>query len=89
MPETVGSARVPPAVRTLRCLEDSVISSSAAERRAGGAVGDTSVPPRVEYRLTELGESLLPVLAVVTAWAERHISDIDAARAGYDSITSR
>ncbi|MFG2044547.1 winged helix-turn-helix transcriptional regulator [Dactylosporangium sp. NPDC048998] len=48
-----------------------------------------SVPPRVEYRLTPLGESLLPVMAVVTEWAERHIGDIDAARTAYDSITSR
>ncbi|MEV5693925.1 winged helix-turn-helix transcriptional regulator [Micromonospora globbae] len=48
-----------------------------------------SVPPRVEYRLTPLGASLLPVLAVVTEWSERHIGDIDAARAAYDAGTPR
>ncbi|MEV6925667.1 helix-turn-helix domain-containing protein [Dactylosporangium sp. NPDC051485] len=48
-----------------------------------------SVPPRVEYRLTPLGESLLPAMAAVTAWAERHIGDIDAARTAYDSTASR
>jgi DNA-binding HxlR family transcriptional regulator len=48
-----------------------------------------SVPPRVEYRLTPLGQSLLPVMAVVTEWAERHMGDIDAARAAYDSVTPR
>lgn len=47
-----------------------------------------SMPPRVEYRLTPLGESLLPVIAVVTQWAERHIDDIDTARVTYDSATS-
>jgi DNA-binding HxlR family transcriptional regulator len=47
-----------------------------------------SLPPRVEYRLTPLGVSLLPVMAVVTEWAERHIGDIDTTRAIYDSITS-
>ncbi|GAA5179585.1 helix-turn-helix domain-containing protein [Rugosimonospora acidiphila] len=47
-----------------------------------------SIPPRVEYRLTPLGETLLPVMAMVTEWAERHIGDIDTARATYDSVTS-
>jgi DNA-binding HxlR family transcriptional regulator len=28
------------------------------------------VPPRVEYRLTELGESFQPVMEVMSAWGE-------------------
>jgi DNA-binding HxlR family transcriptional regulator len=43
-----------------------------------------TVPPKVEYRLTALGESLLPVMAAVTAWAERHLGDIEVARTAYD-----
>lgn len=30
------------------------------------------VPPRVEYRLTELGSSLIPTLNGLHEWAERH-----------------
>ncbi len=30
------------------------------------------VPPRVEYRLTELGSSLMPALIVLHEWAEQH-----------------
>lgn len=30
------------------------------------------VPPRVEYRLTELGSSLIPALDGLHEWAERH-----------------
>ena len=30
------------------------------------------VPPRVEYRLTDLGATLLPALAPLDAWAHRH-----------------
>ncbi|RCV49314.1 winged helix-turn-helix transcriptional regulator [Marinitenerispora sediminis] len=41
------------------------------------------VPARVDYALTPLGESLLPVLAAVSAWADRHMADIDAARAAH------
>jgi DNA-binding HxlR family transcriptional regulator len=34
------------------------------------------VPPRVEYRLTELGSSLIPTLAGLHEWAERHGASI-------------
>jgi len=44
-----------------------------------------SVPVRVDYELTELGVSLLPVLRVVKEWAERHMADVGAARADYDA----
>src|SRR5258705_4392695 len=30
------------------------------------------VPPRVEYRLTELGGTLMPALEAFSAWAERY-----------------
>ena len=31
------------------------------------------VPPRVEYTLTELGESFVPVLKTMMAWSEGHL----------------
>jgi DNA-binding HxlR family transcriptional regulator len=30
------------------------------------------VPPRVEYRLSEIGESLRPVIDILKAWGENH-----------------
>ncbi len=30
------------------------------------------VPPRVEYRLTAYGQTLVPFLAAVSAWGEQH-----------------
>ena len=30
------------------------------------------VPPRVEYRLSETGESLRPVIDILKAWGESH-----------------
>jgi DNA-binding HxlR family transcriptional regulator len=35
------------------------------------------VPPRVEYRLTELGASLLPALLGLHEWAQRHGATVD------------
>lgn len=45
------------------------------------------MPPRVEYELTPLGQSLTePVIALGT-WARDHIKQIDAARAAFDGAT--
>lgn len=42
------------------------------------------VPPRVDYALTPLGETLLETVCSLMTWAETHRPDIDAARARYD-----
>jgi DNA-binding HxlR family transcriptional regulator len=34
------------------------------------------VPPHVEYALTELGESLRPVLAALCTWSEQHALEL-------------
>jgi DNA-binding HxlR family transcriptional regulator len=43
------------------------------------------IPPRVEYTLTQLGESLLDVVRELIDWSADHTSDILAARQRYDS----
>lgn len=42
-------------------------------------------PPSVEYRLTDLGVSLLEPLAALLAWADRHLPQVQAARARFDA----
>ena len=42
------------------------------------------VPPRVDYALTPLGETLLATICDLVRWAEAHTADVDAARARYD-----
>ncbi|OKI28847.1 helix-turn-helix domain-containing protein [Streptomyces sp. CB03911] len=44
-----------------------------------------AVPVRVDYELTPLGRSLLPVLDAVTRWAEQNIGQVDRAREAYDA----
>ena len=52
---------------TLRTLEaDGLISRKVY----------AEVPPRVEYRLTELGESLMPRVQMLVDWALEHMGEI-------------
>jgi DNA-binding HxlR family transcriptional regulator len=43
-----------------------------------------TVPPRVEYTLTDIARELQESLCALTAWAERHRTAIAAARTAYD-----
>jgi DNA-binding HxlR family transcriptional regulator len=57
--------------QTLRSLErDGLVSRKAF----------ATVPVTVEYSLTPLGETLVPVLAAVRDWAEEHIGEVLSAR---------
>src|SRR6202161_195111 len=42
------------------------------------------VPPKVEYRLTELGLSLGAAFCGVWMWAEKHLEQVERARAAFD-----
>jgi DNA-binding HxlR family transcriptional regulator len=61
--------------QTLRGLErDGILSRTVTP----------SVPVRVDYQLTPLGGSLLPVVRAVKSWAEANIEQVLAARDAYD-----
>ena len=62
--------------QTLRTLErDGLISRTVT----------AGVPPQVDYALTQLGLSLMPVMNAVTVWAEANIDRLDTARRDYDA----
>jgi DNA-binding HxlR family transcriptional regulator len=66
--------------QTLRSLErDGLVSRKAF----------ATVPVTVEYALTPLGETLVPALAAVRDWAERHIAEIVEARERFDTRPRR
>ena len=44
-----------------------------------------TVPPRVDYALTDLGGSMLAPVRALGLWAQAHIPQMDAARARYDA----
>ena len=43
------------------------------------------IPPRVEYFLTPLGQSLMSIVESLVAWSASHISDVERARQRYDT----
>ena len=43
-----------------------------------------SVPVRVDYQLTSLGETILPVVTAIKQWSEAHIAEIHTARDAYE-----
>jgi DNA-binding HxlR family transcriptional regulator len=47
------------------------------------------VPPRVEYRLTELGSTLRQLVRGLVEWSGTHLGEVDAARGAYDARTRR
>jgi DNA-binding HxlR family transcriptional regulator len=46
-----------------------------------------TIPPRVEYELTELGHTLLVPIKALTTWARQNRGAIQEARARYDART--
>ena len=47
-----------------------------------------SVPPRVEYTLTDLGRSLCDMVEGICGWAEANIERVQEARAAYDQAVA-
>lgn len=45
------------------------------------------IPPRVEYQVTPLGQSLVPVVLALAEWASEHTVEIAANRDAYDAAT--
>jgi DNA-binding HxlR family transcriptional regulator len=44
-----------------------------------------SVPPKVEYSLTELGRTLVRMLGAIREWSENNIEDVLMSRVSYDA----
>lgn len=72
-------------------ISEKMLTQTLRSLERDGLVGRTvhpTVPPKVEYRLTELGRTLEAPLGAVRDWAERYINDVNAARAAYEHQAS-
>lgn len=68
-------------------ISQRMLSLTLKELERDGLVNRTqhpTIPPKVEYTLTTLGDSFRVPVTALGEWALNHLSDIDAARLSYD-----
>lgn len=78
-----GTLRFNELRRELKGVTQRVLTHQLRELEADGLVTRqvyAEVPPRVEYSLTELGRTLIPVLENLEAWAREHSEELLATR---------
>jgi DNA-binding HxlR family transcriptional regulator len=74
--------------RTVAGASQKMLTQTLRKLELDGLVERTvtaSVPPRVDYELTAMGHSLLPIQRAIKSWAEAHIDTIHEARKRYDT----
>ena len=82
-----GPQRFSEVSRRLAGVSQKMLTQTLRPLERDGLVTRTvtaSVPVRVDYALTPLGQSLLEPIKHVKAWAERHVPEVLEAQRGYD-----
>ncbi|MFI9552428.1 winged helix-turn-helix transcriptional regulator [Nonomuraea endophytica] len=85
-----GAQRYSDLARTIAGVSQKMLTQTLRGLERDGLVSRTltpSVPVRVDYELTDLGRTLLPIMASIKEWAEAHIEDVQTARTRYDNLT--
>jgi len=70
-------------------ISQRMLSRTLRELERDGLVNRTqfpTIPPKVEYSLTQLGESFKIPLRALGLWAVENLPKIDAARENYDTL---
>ncbi|MCP2359949.1 DNA-binding HxlR family transcriptional regulator [Nonomuraea thailandensis] len=73
--------------RILDGLTQKMLSQTLRGLERDGLVSRTvypTIPPRVDYELTDLGRSAIGVLQAIGEWAGEHADEVIAARNAYD-----
>lgn len=74
--------------RTIGGISQQMLTRTLKALERDGAVSRTvhpTVPPQVEYALTDLGHSLAQPLRALGSWAGEHLEAIEANRRRYDA----
>jgi len=73
--------------RRLQGVTQKMLTQTLRTLERNGLVTRTlypTIPPRVDYELTDLGRSAVGVLDEILQWSEQHSAEITAARQRYD-----
>ncbi len=74
--------------RTINGISQKMLTQTLRGMERDGLVTRTvypEVPPRVEYELTPLGQTLCAPMWAIICWSETHIDEITSAQSAYDS----
>lgn len=83
-----GPQRYSQLQRRLASVSQKMLTQTLRDLERDGLVSRTVIPAapvHVEYELTALGRSLLPVMCAIKGWAEDHMDEVLAARASHDA----
>lgn len=83
-----GSRRFNELRREIPTVSQRMLTLTLRNLERDGLVSRTvtpSIPPRVDYELTELGRSLHEPLHALERWALSHVTDIHDAQARFDA----
>ncbi len=86
-----GSLRFSELKRLIDGISQRMLTLTLRNLERDGLVNRTvtpTIPPRVDYKLTQLGQTLLPSVTSLAQWAENHRPHIQAAQKLYDSRES-
>ena len=78
--------------RDIGGISQKMLTQTLRQLEASGLVKRTVyavVPPKVEYSLTPLGETLLEPVAAIKKWAEDHIDEIETAQEQFETQPAR
>jgi DNA-binding HxlR family transcriptional regulator len=82
-----GPRRFSELLRTVEGISQRMLTRTLRGLERDGLVtrlGYATIPPRVDYELTELGRTLLEPVLALAAWAAEHRAEIEQAQAGFD-----
>jgi DNA-binding HxlR family transcriptional regulator len=83
-----GPRRFTELKRDIGAISQRMLTLTLRQLERDGLVSRTVypvVPPRVEYRLTPLGETLLQSIQGIVDWTIEHLDEVATARAAYDT----
>lgn len=75
-------------LKTIRGASQKMLTQTLRKLERDGLLTRTvtpSVPVRVDYELTPLGRTLVPVLMALKTWSETHIEEVMAARDAFEA----
>jgi DNA-binding HxlR family transcriptional regulator len=78
--------------RRIATITPKVLTQRLRQLERDGLVTRTyhpEVPPRVEYEISDLGRGLAPVFAALMEWSAANLTEVEKARADYDTAANR